>query len=214
MAYPPLPHRETDNAKMRALVRNCPFAHVFTSAPGGQRVTRMPVFADFDGEQVVRLRAHLNRKNPQAADLLAGTSVLVAFSGADSYVSPNWRRDRNRGPTWDYTGVHIWGEARPREDRAFFEALIDDFAGLLEPRYTGISHHPDWRMADAPRDYVDRLFPQLLAFEVAVSHIEAIAKYHQDFPADDAQSVASHLDRTGDEAAKIVASEIRAHRKS
>ena len=211
MAYPPLPHTETSAARIEDLVSAYPFAHIFTSGKNGHRVTRLPFVADVEDDKIVRLRAHLNAKNPQAEDL-EGADVLVAFSGPDSYVSPNWRTDRSRGATWDYKAAHVRGKAYLRPSRDFFARLINDLAGAAEPRFAGVSQAPDWTFADAPEDYVDRLLPRLRAFEVVVSDVEAISKLHQDFPVEDAQSVADHLKRSASpdsqEIARLIESEI------
>jgi transcriptional regulator len=191
MAYPPRPHLESDPAKIEALVRSRPFAHFFT-AGGGMRVTRIPFAIDADEGGLRRLRAHLQASNPQCA-ALDGADVLVAFSGPDSYVSPNWRTASDRGATWDYTAVHVWGRARVKTDRAFFDRLIGDLAAAAEARFAGVSNKPAWSMKNVTDDYVERLRPQLCAFEVEVTKVEAIAKLHRNFPDADQRSVAAHL---------------------
>ena len=209
MAYPPLPHKERDARAIEALMRAHPFAHFFTAEDGRHLVTRLPFAVDAEDGNVVRLRAHMNANNPQT-DKLDGAEALVAFSGPDHYVSPNWRVDKGRGATWDYSAAHVWGRVSLRPERAFFEDLINDLAGAVEPRYREVSSAPDWSMADAPKDYVDRLFPMLTAFEIAVDRVEGVAKFHQDFPKEDALSVADHLERANAEDARAVAADIRA----
>ncbi|MEL6370126.1 MAG: FMN-binding negative transcriptional regulator [Pseudomonadota bacterium] len=195
MAYPPLPHTEKSNAKIQELVREFPFGHMFSTGPDGHHVTRLPFAMDTDGDEIVALRAHFNAQNPQR-DHLDGADVLIAFSGPDSYVSPNWRVDKGRGATWDYKAVKVWGTARIRNERAFFEQLINDLAANSERKFEGLTEYPNWSIKDAPIDYVDRLFPKLTSFEVTVSRVEAISKLHQDFPAEDRQSVADHLKKS------------------
>jgi transcriptional regulator len=202
-AYPPPPHREQDPANIAALVKAYPFAHFFTGAEG-MRVTRIPFAAEFEGGALKRLRAHLHGQNPQS-ERLNGALVLVAFSGPDTYVSPNWRTASDRGATWDYTAVHVWGRARVRTDRAFFDHLIGDLASAAEARHAGLSDKPAWSMKNVTEDYVERLRPRLCAFEVEVSRIEAIAKLHQNFPEADARSVAAHLARSPNEGSRAAA---------
>lgn len=197
MAYPPRWRREHDPAKIEGLVRAFPFAHFFTGEQGALCVTRLPFAFDVEAGELRRLRGHMNAHNPQS-DSLDGAEALVAFSGPDSYVSPNWRMAADRGATWDYTAVHIWGRVRVRNDRAFLERLIDDLAASAEARFRGLSEKPDWSMKNVTDDYVERQRPQLCAFEVEVSRIEAIAKLHQDFPEADARGVADHLARSAD----------------
>ncbi len=202
MAYPPKPHLETDPAKIVALVRSRPFAHFFT-AGAGLRVTRIPFAAEIENGEIKRLRAHLQATNPQCA-ALDGAEALVAFSGPDSYVSPNWRTASDRGATWDYTAVHVWGRARVRNDRAFFDQLIGDLAAAAEARVRGLSDKPEWSMKNVTDDYVERLRPQLCAFEFDVTKVEAIAKLHRNFPDADARSVAAHLAGSPHEDARAI----------
>lgn len=203
MTYPPPPHREQDPGKIAALVKAYPFAHFFTGAEG-MRVTRIPFAAEFDDGALKRLRGHLHGQNPQGAGL-DGAEVLVAFSGPDSYVSPNWRTASDRGATWDYTAVHVWGRARVRTDRAFFDLLIGDLASSAEAQHAGLSDKPAWSMKNVTEEYVERLRPRLCAFEIEVGKVEGIAKLHQNFPEADARSVAAHLARSTNEGSRAVA---------
>ncbi len=207
MAYPPRPHHEHDRAKIEGLLRACPFAHFITGGEGGLRVTRLPFAVDVEAGEVRRLRAHMNAANPQC-NALDDAEALVAFSGPDSYVSPNWRTAQDHAGTWDYTAVHVWGRVRVREDRAFFDTLINDLAAAAEARFQGLSEKPAWSIEGVTDDYVERLRPRLRAFEIEVSRIEAISKLHQDFPEADARSVAEHLARSGHEASRAVSAAI------
>lgn len=203
MAYPPRPHQEHDLAKIEALIRDFPFAHLFTGEKDALRVTRLPFALDVDAGEARCLRAHMNAHNPQSLSL-NGVEALVAFSGPDSYVSPNWRTASDRGATWDYTAVHVWGRVRIREDREFFERLIGDLAEVAEARFRGLSEKPDWSMKNVTDEYVERLRPKLCAFEIEVSRVEAISKLHQNFPEADARGVAEHLARSSHEKSRTV----------
>jgi len=207
MVYPPLPHREKNIDAIEALIRRYPFAHFITSTPT-LNVTRLPFALDTQEGELSCLRAHMNSQNPQT-EQLDGAEVLIAFSGPDSYVSPNWRRHADRGATWDYTAVHIWGKARVRPERQFFATLINDLAASAEADHHGASEKRDWSFSDAPPDYVDRLLPQLTAFEVTIKKVAAISKLHQDFPEEDAASVARHLDKSPAEHSSHIAKLIR-----
>jgi len=208
MSYPPKPHVEHDSARIDALIKAYPFAHIFSGTGTNQRVTRLPFVHDKEDAGFGRLRAHMDANNPQAAHLDGG-EVLIAFAGPHAYVSPNWRGDRTRGATWDYTAVHVWGRARLRQERGFFAELIRDLAAPREAQYEALSAHPRWTFEDAPEAYVDRLFPHLKAFEVEITHIEAISKLHQDFAPRDALMVADHLANSADEGGRKIADLIR-----
>ena len=210
MTYPPLPHRERDTAAMAELIKARPFAHFITSKPH-LRVTRLPFALDTENGKLKRLRSHMNALNPQAVGL-DGADTLIAFSGPDSFVSPNWRLKGDRGATWDYTAVHIWGRATVRPERGFFATLVDELARKEEEKHRGASSKPDWTFSNAAPDYVDRLHPKLTAFEVDIERVEAISKLHQDFPESDALSVAEHLDKSPEAQSAAVADLIRSKR--
>lgn len=192
MSYPPKPHHLTDRKDIGKIARAYPFAHLFTGDQNAQHVTRLPFVYDAEKGAHGRLRSHLNRANPQASDM-DGVSCLVAFSGPDAYVSPNWRTSTAQAATWDYTAVHMWGRIRVRPERAFFAQLINDLAAPQEAAHASLTEAEPWRFEVAPEDYVNHLFPHLVAFEIEVERIEAIAKLHQDFPVADQESVARHL---------------------
>ena len=211
MAYPPLPHTERNADKIEALIREHPFAHIFTTGTNGHNVTRLPFMMDSEDGKIVSLRAHMNAQNPQVTNL-DGCDALVAFSGPHSYVSPNWRVDKYRGGTWDYTSVHVWGTVSVRTDQAFFEKLINDLSSAVEPKFETVLDAPVWSTKDAAEGYIERLFPLLTAFEIQVTRVQGISKLHQDFASEDALSAADYLARSEHPDSRRVAAQIRANR--
>ena len=183
----------------------------FTSANDVHLVTRLPFAIDVEAGVVKALRAHMNANNPQASQI-DGASVLISFSGPDSYVSPNWRTSSDRGATWDYTAVNVWGRCRVKRERPFFEKLITDLARANESKVADIVDKPQWSLDSVTADYVDRLFPALVSFEVQIDEIKGISKLHQDFPEADAIGVSDNLDKVGTEDATAIAIAIRNRR--
>ena len=90
------------------------------------------------GDGVVDL--HLVRSNPIARALAGGPAAAVlAVSGPDGYVSPDWYGDPDDGqvPTWNYVAVHLRGtlSLRPPETlRPHLDALSARFEGALPKR--------------------------------------------------------------------------------
>lgn len=207
MNYPPKPHRMTDKAAVNSIVRTYPFAHLFTGHLTTQRVTRLPFAYDAETGPNGMLRGHINRANPQAHQI-EGVDCLVAFSGPDAYISPNWRSDKTRAATWDYTAVHMWGRIRVRPELTFFAQLVNDLAAPQERDQAAITNLEPWHFECAPDEYVSRLFPHLVAFEIQVDRIEAISKLHQDFPIEDQESVAKQLRKIRGDNHQMLASEM------
>lgn len=207
MTYPPAWRQTSDDAAALALMRERPFAHLFT-AHNGLNATRVPFVADVEGGKLVSLRAHLNAQNPQAAHL-DGAAVLVVFSGPSTYVSPHWRTSPTRAGTFDYEEVRVRGTARLRGGIGFFTQLIDDLSALIEPQYADAGDYPVWQTSMAPPGYVERLFPQIAAFSIEVENVETISKLHQHFPEEDRRSIAAHLSRSKREDARAIGEKMR-----
>jgi len=208
MSYPPRPYRVEDPDAAVALMREFPFAHLIT-ASGGLRATRVPFVVDCEAGRPVRLRCHLDARNPQAGTI-DGTEVLVAFSGPAAYVSPNWRADTSKGGTYDYEEVQVGGTAHTVDDSAFFFRLIDDLSALIEPRHRDIADHAVWQTPMAPEGHIARQLPLVTCFTVEIEQVSMVSKLHQNFPDRDRRSVAEHLARSGRDEVRSVGARIRA----
>lgn len=207
MGYPPAPRHVTDPTAALELMACHPFAHLFT-AHDGPRVTRIPFVTDAADGRPVRLRTHLNNQNPQTNGL-DGATVLVAFSGHATYVSPHWRVDKARGGTYDYEEVIVRGTARVIEGIDSFRTMIDDLSSLIEPQYAEAGDYPVWQTSMAAPGYIERLFPQITQFVIDIDDVQMISKLHQQFPREDRLSVAEHLSRCRRDASRAIAEKIR-----
>ena len=187
-------------------MRAFPFAHFF-SAHEGLKATRLPFLVDCEGERPIRLRCHLDARNPQERGL-DGAPVLVNFSGPAAYVSPHWRADKSKGGTYDYEEVQVRGNARIVRDVNFFRQLIDDLSLLIEPQHPEIGDYPVWDTSMAPHGHLARQFPLVRCFTVEIEELAMTAKLHQNFPAADRQSVADHLARSHRDEVRAVAKRI------
>ena len=52
---------------------------------------------------------HLFRSNPIARATTEPQPCVIAVSGPDSYISPDWYGVPYQVPTWNYIAVHLWG---------------------------------------------------------------------------------------------------------
>lgn len=207
MTYPPEWRQETDHARAAMLMKCHPFAHMITSHRG-LTVTRVPFVTDTIDGRPDTLRGHVNRQNPQAKDL-DGCDVLVVFSGPSTYVSPHWRIDKGRGGTYDFEEVTIRGAARVVDGLGTFRNQIDDLSSLIEPQYAEAGDYPIWQTSMAPSGYIERLLPKITQFEIQVQSCEMISKLHQQFPREDRESIAEHLDRCSRDDSRAIAKRIR-----
>ena len=208
VTYPPAKHLECDPATIRGLCRSFPLAHFITVDEHGMpRASRIPVVVDDDGESIVKARGHLNGVNPQS-NSINGAPCVIAFSGPDAYISPFWRTSSDRGPTWDYSSVNLHGRISKRDDIEFFKALVGDLASLGEAREPDLARGERWQLSNVSNAYVARLRRHVVAFEVKIERCEAISKFHQDFPREDALSVAHVLGQSSQQSSRLVAAAI------
>ncbi len=117
---------------------------------------------------------HLARSNPIArADLPA--PALIAVSGPDAYVSPDWYgAATDQVPTWNYVAVHLRGTlaALPVETlRAHVDALS---ARLREPTCCPRHHGLPTKMTEG---VMHRMMRMILPFRLTIDrhrrHLEA-----------------------------------------
>jgi transcriptional regulator len=132
----------------------------------------------FDPERNV-LQGHIARANPQWCDLIK-PEALVTFVGANAYISPNWypsKAEHHRVvPTWNYETVHVAGTIAFSNDIALLMRIISG----LTAREEAASEKP-WHMADAPQEYIDGLAKSIVAFEIAITRIDAKRKLCQKY---------------------------------
>lgn len=120
------------------------------------------------------LRAHVARANPLWRG--DGAPVLALFQGGSSYVSPTlYDKAALAGrvvPTWNYAVVHVRGRLRTVDDPVWTLALMQ--------RLTAHHEGPGgWSVADAPRDYIDRMVAATVGIEIAIERIEGKWKASQ-----------------------------------
>jgi transcriptional regulator len=187
-----------DAAWAHRLMADHPFAQLITVGDDGAPfATHLPVLHDAG---TGTLRAHLSRGNPQWRHLERGSEVLTVFWGPHAYVSPAWYETAPTVPTWNYATVHAYGTARllddPQTIRQHLRAMVERFeAGQPAP----------WRM-DLPADFEASMLKGIVAFEIAISRLEAKGKLSQNRPAGDRRQVVAALRAAGTEDQAMVAS--------
>jgi transcriptional regulator len=80
---------------------------------GGPLVSHVPFLLSADGAFA---DLHLTRSNPIART--GGGAAVLAVSGPDGYVSPDWYGMPDQVPTWNYVAVHLRGTLEPLPDAA------------------------------------------------------------------------------------------------
>lgn len=131
-------HAVTDEALVRALIAENPWATIVSGTDEGLVASHYPVLIDEDADGLTIL-THVGRPDEETHRL--GTSeVLLIVMGPHGYISPSWySEDALRVPTWNFSVVHCYGVPRilePEENLRVLTRLVARFEREVEaPAY-------------------------------------------------------------------------------
>lgn len=117
---------------------------------------------------------HMARSNSIARATLPAPALL-AVSGADAYVSPDWYGDEDQVPTWNYLAVHMRGMLEPLPVSALrphLERLSAQMEAQLLPK-------PLWTMEKMGEEAISRMMRMILPFRMVVTAVESTVKLGQ-----------------------------------
>lgn len=194
--YLPTHFAVTDPEALHALMRAYPLGTLVTHGEGGLDANHLPFEFDAgEGEHGV-LRAHVARNNPLWQAVMDGQEVLVIFRAADGYVSPNWypskQEHHKQVPTWNYAVVHAHGRIRVRDDARFVRRLLASLTRVHE----AVEPKP-WKMADAPRDYLEAMVAAVVGIEIEITGLVGKFKLSQNKEGADRQGAIDALQERG-----------------
>lgn len=141
----------------------------------GPIAAHVPFTISTDGTYV---EAHVMRSNPIARALKTPQKALLAISGPDGYISPDWYGVENQVPTWNYIAVHLRGELRllPQDDlRGVLERLSDNFEARLAPK-------PVWKIDKVDQDILDKMLRMLVPIRLDITSTDSTRKLAQNKP--------------------------------
>lgn len=192
--YLPEHFTEADDAEILGLISDYPFATLVANTAEGLSADHLPMLAGDDG----RLFGHIAMSNSLHRDLSDGSEVLAIFQGQDAFISPNWYPSKaehhKQVPTWNYQVVHVHGPIRFQHDEKTKRAVVGRMTKYFETHTNG---DQAWRMADAPRDYIQAMLDNIVAFEIKAQKTFAKSKLSQNKDDRDLESVAVELGAHG-----------------
>ena len=133
---------------------------------------------------------HIANANPLHSLFPDGTDVIAIFTAEDSYISPNWYPSKaethRQVPTWNYQVVHMKGRMRFDHSNRAKLAAVGALTKRFETQYSGEN---EWKITDAPKDYIAQMLENIVACEIEVKTILAKSKLSQNKTATDFDSV-------------------------
>lgn len=167
--------RATAEDDSLAFVRARGFGSLAVNGPEGPLVSHVPFLMSEDGRSA---ELHLVRATAIARLGDGPLPAVIAVTGPDSYISPDWYGIGDQVPTWNYVAVHLRGtlhRCRQEELRGMLDRLSDAFEERLAQK-------PVWKTAKMPGDLMDRMMRQILPFRLEVAEVQATWKLNQNKP--------------------------------
>lgn len=190
--------------RLHELIQDEPLGILVTSGPEGLTANHIPFIIDPAAGEFGTLQGHVARNNPVSWEPLTVSEVMVIFQGPAAYVSPTWypgkQVDHLQVPTWNYLTVHAHGPLIVHDDVRWLRAQ----AGRLTQRMEREQPVP-WKMADAPRDYVDAMLGDIVGIEIPIVRMIGKAKLNQNKSDSDRAGAAAGLREMGGEDRMAVA---------
>jgi transcriptional regulator len=139
----------------------------------GPLLAHVPFLLAGDGAS---LDLHLVRSNPILRALPA--AAVIAVSGPDAYVSPDWYGLDDQVPTWNYVAVHLRGPLE-RLPQGAMRDMLDRQSAALE---AALAPKPPWRTDKMGADALDRLMRQIVPLRLRVEAVDGTWKLNQNKP--------------------------------
>lgn len=167
-----------DEERVRALIREHPWATMASAGPEGLVVSHYPFLLDEDAEGIVLL-SHVGKPD-QVLHGLGSSELVVVFYGPSGYISPSWYGLPQAVPTWNFATVHAYGTPEilsDDENLRVLERLVDHFEDPLPAPF---------RMRGTLENeaYAERIVHGTVGFRLRVTRFHAKEKMSQDKPAE------------------------------
>lgn len=162
--------RQTPRPGMLAFARDRGFGTLILGGDPWPMVSHIPFALSADGTVA---EFHLARSNPIARS--PGGAAMLAVTGPDAYVSPDWYGVPDQVPTWNYIAVHLRGRLEPVPDDALhghLDRLSADFETRLAPKRPWTSD----KMSDG---VMDRMMRGILPFRLLIEDVQGTWKLGQ-----------------------------------
>ncbi len=169
-------YRGAEAATNLAYARQRGFGMLTIAGPDGPLASHIPFVLSEDG---ARLDAHIVRSNPIRKALEDGpAAALLAVSGPDGYISPDWYGMEDQVPTWNYVAVHLRGRLTLADPDGLC-AHLDALAASFEERIAG---KKPWTTAKMTPEALDRLMRMILPVTMTVEQVDGTWKFSQNKP--------------------------------
>jgi transcriptional regulator len=211
--YVPRFNEEKDVPTLHGLMESNPLGAWTTVADGDIVGNHIPFLLHRKSGPLGTLVGHVSRANNVWQEFESKKDSLVIFSGAQSYMSPNWypsKHEHGKGvPTWCYTVVHAHGIPKAIEDPKWLLQHVNEQTNTHEGKQSA-----PWKVSDAPKDFIEMLIAGIVGIEIPITRLTGKWKLDQNRSEPDNLGVINGLMSTNDPQSHNVADHIVQHMQS
>lgn len=191
-------HFEGNEAVGREIMHAHSWALLMSAGEDGAPVaTHLSLLWQDDGTPHGSLIGHMARANPQWKLFERPIESLALFWGPHAYVSPTWYAPGPKVPTWNYVTVHAYGTPSVVEDTEGALGILTDLAAVYEGLDEGA-----WSLRQLPPGNAEAQTRGIVAFRIALSHVETKIKLSQNRDMEDRRRVIEKLEASSSQDAQ------------
>lgn len=180
--------KEKDQNKILDFIADNPFAFLTGSSLSGRQVaTQVPILTE-ERQGELFLQGHIMRNTDHHKAFSENPQVLMVFTGPHTYISASWYANPKMGSTWNYMSVHVNGKMNFMTD-----AGLVKFMRKLTLKFEGGNDQSPTFYDNLPHDYVKKMMPAIVGFEIKADNIQNVFKLSQNRDEESYRSIISHL---------------------
>ena len=183
--------RPKDDAEIDRLVAAYPLALVISAARGQVQASPLPLVLQRRASGEATLIGHFSRFNRQLELVREEPRALIAFSGAQGYISSSWLRERKYAPTWNYEAVHFEVEITLEDEPGAAQRALEILLQQVDAPYPN-----PWRLEEMGARF-EKLAAAIVPFRARVLGTQAQFKLGQGDPQDLLDDALGALQRYG-----------------
>lgn len=164
--------RKPSTARNIAFARERAFGVLAINGADGPLLSHVPFLLSEDGTQA---ELHLVRSNPIVRAVESPQPAVIAVSGGDAYVSPDWYEVPDQVPTWNYVSVHLRGTLRRLEA----DAMHDILSRLSAHQEQKLLPKKPWTSDKMDQAIYEKMQRQIVPYMLDVATIDGTWKLSQ-----------------------------------
>ncbi|MEM9330981.1 MAG: FMN-binding negative transcriptional regulator [Pseudomonadota bacterium] len=182
--------RNENESRNLEFIRHRAFGSLAVNGDNGPLVSHVPFQISNDASFA---ELHLVRSNPIMRLLKEPQLAVLAVTGGDAYISPDWYGVDDQVPTWNYVAVHIRGTLQAL-DHENLDGVLRRLSAGMEER---LLPKKPWTSEKMDEEVYLRMKRQIVPVGLTISSIDGTWKLSQNKPEEVRLAASDGLDQSG-----------------